>query len=109
MSKNKSFTTSLITLGHIDHGKSTTMGRFLFEVGAVDKRTMDRLEAESKELKRASWKWAYVLDSTEEERQGGITSDIAFQPFTLENKSFMLIDAPGHRDYVKNAMTEKSR
>ena len=104
MSKNKSFTTSLITLGHIDHGKSTTMGRFLFEVGAVDKRTMDRLEAESKELKRASWKWAYVLDSTEEERQGGITSDIAFQPFTLENKSFMLIDAPGHRDYVKNAI-----
>ncbi|MFV2014902.1 MAG: GTP-binding protein [Candidatus Heimdallarchaeota archaeon] len=104
MPEDKSLTTSLITLGHIDHGKSTTMGRFLFEIGVVDKRTMDRLEAESQELKRASWKWAYVLDSTEEERQGGITSDIAFQPFDLEDKSFMLIDAPGHRDYVKNAI-----
>jgi elongation factor 1-alpha len=104
MSEDNSFTTSLITLGHIDHGKSTTMGRFLFEIGEVDERTMDRLEAESQELKRASWKWAYVLDSTEEERQGGITSDIAFQPFSLDGKSFMLIDAPGHRDYVKNAI-----
>ena len=99
-----SSTTSLITLGHIDHGKSTTMGRFLYEIGAVDQRTIDRLEAESQELKRASWKWAYVLDSTDEERQGGITADIAFQPFTIENKQFMLIDAPGHRDYVKNAI-----
>lgn len=96
--------TSLITLGHIDHGKSTTMGRFLYEIGAVDKRTIDRLESESAELKRASWKWAFVLDSTEEERAGGITADIAFQPFTIENKPYMLIDAPGHRDFVKNAI-----
>ena len=96
--------TSLITLGHIDHGKSTTMGRFLYEIGAVDKRTIDRLESESQELKRSSWKWAFVLDSTEEERAGGITADIAFQPFTIENKPYMLIDAPGHRDYVKNAI-----
>ena len=96
--------TSLITLGHIDHGKSTTMGHFLAEIGAIDKRTIDRLETESQELKRASWKWAFVLDSTEEERAGGITADIAFQPFTIDNKPFMLIDAPGHRDYVKNAI-----
>lgn len=96
--------TSLITLGHIDHGKSTTMGRFLYEIGAVDKRTIDRLESESAELKRSSWKWAFVLDSTEEERSGGITADIAFQPFSIENKPYMLIDAPGHRDFVKNAI-----
>ena len=96
--------TSLITLGHIDHGKSTTMGRFLYEIGAVDKRTIDRLESESQELKRSSWKWAFVLDSTEEERSGGITADIAFQPFIIDNKPYMLIDAPGHRDYVKNAI-----
>ena len=96
--------TSLITLGHIDHGKSTTMGHFLAEIGAVDQRTIERLETESADLKRASWKWAFVLDSTEEERAGGITADIAFQPFTIDNKPYMLIDAPGHRDYVKNAI-----
>ena len=96
--------TSLITLGHIDHGKSTTMGRFLYEIGAVDQRTIDRLESESQELKRSSWKWAFVLDSTEEERTGGITADIAFQPFTIDEKPYMLIDAPGHRDFVKNAI-----
>ncbi|MHA2365642.1 MAG: GTP-binding protein [Candidatus Hodarchaeales archaeon] len=98
-------TISLITLGHIDHGKSTSLGRFFYEIGAVDSREMAKLEAESKELKRSSWKWAFILDSTEEERQGGITADIAFQPFsTDEDHNFMLIDAPGHRDYVRNAI-----
>ncbi len=81
------------------------MGRFLYEIGVIDQRTIDKLDAESQELNRASWKWAYVLDSTEEERQGGITSDIAFQPFsTDEEHNYMLIDAPGHRDFVSNAI-----
>ncbi|MHA1990499.1 MAG: GTP-binding protein [Candidatus Hodarchaeales archaeon] len=98
-------TISFVTLGHIDHGKSTSLGHFLYKIGAIDKRQIDKLDAESKELNRASWKWAYVLDSTDEERQGGITADIAFQPFqTKTGKKFMLIDGPGHRDFVKNAI-----
>ncbi len=98
-------TIAIMTLGHIDHGKSTTLGHFLYLIGAVDKRAMDKLEAESQVLKRQSWKYAYILDSTDEERAGGITADIAFQPFkTKSGKNFMLIDGPGHRDYVKNAI-----
>lgn len=98
-------TISLITLGHIDHGKSTTLGHFLVDIGAVDQRMMEKLTAESQELKRESWKYAFVLDSTDEERAGGITADIAFQPFSTDaDHNFMLIDAPGHRDYVKNAI-----
>ena len=96
---------AITTLGHVDHGKSTSLGHFLFLLGVVDQRTMDKLSAESDELKRSTWKWAYVLDSTDEERAGGITADIGFQPFkTKTGKSFMLIDAPGHRDFVKNAI-----
>ncbi len=72
----KSPTIAIMTLGHIDHGKSTTLGHFLYLIGAVDKRAMDKLEAESQELKRQSWKYAYILDSTDEERSGGITADI---------------------------------
>ena len=101
----KEATIAITTLGHIDHGKSTSLGHFLFLLGVIDQRTMDKLAAESDELKRSTWKWAYVLDSTDEERAGGITADIAFQPFkTKTGKSFMLIDAPGHRDFVKNAI-----
>ncbi|MFW9928307.1 MAG: GTP-binding protein [Candidatus Thorarchaeota archaeon] len=98
-------TIAIMTLGHIDHGKSTTLGHFLYLIGVIDQRTMDKLESESQELKMQSWKWAYILDSTNEERAGGITADIAFQPFqTTSGKKFMLIDGPGHRDFVKNAI-----
>ncbi|MFW9991328.1 MAG: GTP-binding protein [Candidatus Odinarchaeota archaeon] len=95
-------TISLVTLGHVDHGKSTTMGRFLAEIGVIDPRTLEKNLDEAASLGMGEWGYAYALDSLPEERERGLTSDIAFQPFQTKTKNVMLIDAPGHRDYVKN-------
>jgi len=95
-------TISLIWIGHVDHGKSTTLGHLLSQIGAIDPRTMEKLKEEAAQNQMESWQWAYVLDSLPEEKQRGITSDIAFYPFETESRNFVLIDAPGHRDFVKN-------
>ncbi|MFX0113599.1 MAG: GTP-binding protein [Candidatus Hodarchaeota archaeon] len=95
---------SLVVLGHVDHGKSTTLGHFLYELGTIDQRTMEKFESEAETLRMSSWKWAFVLDSLPEERERGLTEDIAFYPFETPNRRFILIDAPGHRDFVKNAL-----
>lgn len=95
-------TISLVWIGHVDHGKSTTLGHMLSQIGAIDTRVMEKLKDEAAQYHMDSWQWAYVLDSLPEERQRGITSDIAFFPFETPERKFMLIDAPGHRDFVKN-------
>jgi elongation factor 1-alpha len=95
-------TISLVWIGHVDHGKSTTLGHLLYQIGAIDPRVMEKLKLEAAQHQMDSWKWAYILDSLPEERQRGITSDIAFYPFETRERNFMLIDAPGHRDFVKN-------
>ncbi|MFX0185146.1 MAG: GTP-binding protein, partial [Candidatus Hodarchaeota archaeon] len=95
-------TISLIWIGHVDHGKSTTLGHLLYQIGVIDPRIMEKLKEEAVQHQMESWKWAYILDSLPEEKQRGITSDIAFYPFETEKRNFMLIDAPGHRDFVKN-------
>lgn len=95
-------TISLIWIGHVDHGKSTTLGHLLAQIGVIDPRTIEKLKEEAIQNQMESWQWAYVLDSLPEEKQRGITSDIAFYPFKTQERNFMLIDAPGHRDFVRN-------
>ncbi|MFW9855927.1 MAG: GTP-binding protein [Candidatus Thorarchaeota archaeon] len=95
-------TISLVWIGHVDHGKSTTLGHMLAQIGVIDARLVEKLKEEATQYHMDSWQWAYVLDSLPEERQRGITSDIAFFPFETSERRFMLIDAPGHRDFVKN-------
>ncbi len=102
--KDRKPTISLVIIGHIDHGKSTTLGHFLYQAGVVDERMIEKLREESKAYSMESWTWAYVLDTLPEERQKGITADIAFQYFETDKYKFVLIDAPGHRDFVKNAL-----
>ncbi len=95
-------TISLIWIGHVDHGKSTTLGHLLFQIGAIDPRAMEKLKEEAEQHQMESWQWAYILDTLPEEKQRGITADVAFYPFKTEKRNFILIDAPGHRDFVKN-------
>ncbi|UCG00582.1 MAG: hypothetical protein JSW11_13250 [Candidatus Heimdallarchaeota archaeon] len=95
-------TISLIWIGHVDHGKSTTLGHLLFQIGAIDPRSMEKIKEEAEEHQMESWQWAYILDTLPEEKQRGITADVAFYPFKTEKRNFILIDAPGHRDFVKN-------
>ncbi|RLI67718.1 MAG: elongation factor 1-alpha [Candidatus Gerdarchaeota archaeon] len=100
---------NLVVIGHKDHGKSTLIGRLLYDSKAIQEKKLEDIKTELKQTGKRKFKFAFLLDSLEEERKGGLTIDIMQTPFKSQKYFYTIIDCPGHKEFIKKMLTGASQ